>query len=277
MQNHPWKNKVAVITGAGSGIGRAISRQLARRGCHISLVDVDQAGLDETKTTLQSCQGKFTTHRIDVSDKAQMQLLPDMVIAEHGQVDMIFNNAGITIEKPFNSHSIEEWELMIGINIWGVIYGCKYFLPYLKQRPEAFIINTSSLAGFLGIPTQSSYCLTKAAVKVLSESLWAELKGENISVTSVYPGAVKTNIFKTIMEHSEDRVSAKKMFDLVDKYAMDADKAALKIVKAVEKKRPRVIVGADSRSVELIKRFFPVMPHRLFAWGFSRKFPQSKD
>ncbi|PIE04831.1 MAG: SDR family oxidoreductase, partial [Spirochaetales bacterium] len=167
MQNHPWKNKVAVITGAGSGIGRAISRQLARRGCHISLVDVDQTGLDETKTKLQSCQGKFTTHRIDVSDKAQMQLLPDMVIAEHGQVDMIFNNAGITIEKPFNSHSIEEWELMIGINIWGVIYGCKYFLPYLKQRPEAFIINTSSLAGFLGIPTQSSYCLTKAAVKVL--------------------------------------------------------------------------------------------------------------
>jgi hypothetical protein len=269
--HHPWNNKVAVVTGAGSGIGRAVSKQLAKRGCHIALVDVNMAGLEETQALLQTYPGTWSVHQVDVTNQEQMENLPEQVIAIHGQVDMIFNNAGITIEKTFESLSIKEWELMMGINIWGVIYGCKFFLPHLKQRPEAFIVNTSSLAGFLGIPTQSSYCVTKAAVKALSESLWAELKSSNISVTSVHPGAIKTNIFNAAMEHSDDVEAAKKMFDLVEKFAMDVDKAAAKIVRAVEKKQQRVIIGMDSGAVEVLKRLFPVSIHSLFAWGFKQQ------
>lgn len=263
-----WNKKVAVITGGASGIGRAVAKHLIEKGCHLALVDVNQQALEETQKEFSRFARHVSIHRVDVTDKAQMQALPEEVIKEHGQVDILFNNAGITIDKSFDAHTIEDWELIVGINLWGVIYGSKFFMPYLKQRPEAFIINTSSLAGFVGIPTQSSYCATKAAVRALSESLYAEYKCHNIHVVSVHPGAIRTNIFQKAIEMSEDPDAAKQMFDLVSKTAMEPDKAAAKIVKAAMKKKQRVIVGIDSRLVEIAKRLMPVLIHKLFDWGF---------
>jgi hypothetical protein len=264
-------NKVAVVTGAGSGIGRAVAKKLAMKGCHVALVDIQQQGLDETLQLLSIYSGKFSVHIVDVTKEEQMAALPQAVIDQHSHIDIIFNNAGTTIDRSFAAHSIKDWQFIINLNLWGVIYGCHYFLPHLLQRPEAYIVNTSSLAGFLGIPTQSSYCVTKAAVKALSESLYAEYKMHNVHVMSVHPGAIKTNIFNAAIEHAEDKEASQKLFALVSKVAMDADKAAAKIVNAMEKKKQRVIVGFDSKIVEVVKRLFPVFIHKVAAWAFKKR------
>lgn len=272
---HPWHQKVAVITGAGSGIGQAIALRLAELGCHIALIDISERGLLETQEKLSHHSGDYSTHVIDVTNKEQMQSLPQSVLARHGQVDILFNNAGITIEKSFSTHSIEEWEQVIGINLWGVIYGCKYFMPALEQQSEAYIINTSSLAGFLGMPNQTSYCATKAAVKALSESLYAECKVKNIHVVSVHPGAINTSLFDFATQHSDNPEASKKMFDRIRRFAMQPELAATKIITAAEKKQQRVVIGIDAHLIEMAKRLMPVSMHRLFSWGFRRRYQSS--
>ena len=266
-----WPNKVTVITGAGSGIGQAVTRHIAAKGGNIALVDVNESGLEETLKSIVHCSGKFTTHIIDVTKEDQMKALPEVVISEHKQIDVLFNNAGITIDKTFEEHSIQDWQLIVGINVWGVIYGCHYFMPYLLQRPEAHIVTTSSLAGFVGFPKQSSYCLTKAAVRALNESLYAEYKHRNVHVTSVHPGAIQTNIFNVAVQHSNNPQASQKFFDSVKKFAMPADKAAAIIVKAVEKRKQRVRVGKDAVLTDLIKRLIPVSFHKLLARLFAKQ------
>lgn len=269
---HAWKGKVAVITGAGSGIGQAIARHIAALGCDIALVDISDKGLSQTQDCLREYAGSYSAHCVDVTDKAQMAALPEKVVKQHGRIDILFNNAGITVEKSFNTHTLEDWEKVIGINLWGVIYGCKFFMPYLEQQPEAFIINTSSLAGFLGMPNQTSYCATKAAVKALSESLYAECKVKNIHVLSVHPGAINTNLFDYAVAHSDNPEASKKMFDRIKQFAMKPEVAAEKIVTAATKQQQRVVIGVDAHLVELAKRLMPVAMHRLFSWGFKRRY-----
>jgi len=268
---HAWNNKVVVITGAGSGIGQAVALHVAELGCHIALVDINEKGLVETQEKLTRFSGCYSSHVVDVTNKDQMQALPEAVIKNHGCVDVLFNNAGITINKTFNTHTLEDWEQVVGINLWGVIYGCKFFMPYLEKQTEAFIINTSSLAGFLGMPNQTSYCVTKAAVKALSEALYAECKGNNIHVISVHPGAINTKIFDFAIEHSDDQEASKKMFDKVKRFAMQPNVAAEKIIRATVKKRQRIVIGVDAHIVEIIKRLMPVAVHKLFVWGFNRR------
>ncbi len=268
---HTWNNKVVVITGAGSGIGQAVALHVAALGCHIALVDVSEKGLAKTQEKLKRFSGSYSSHVVDVTNKNHMQALPEVVIKQHGCVDVLFNNAGITINKTFNTHTLDDWEQVVGINLWGVIYGCKYFMPYLAKQTEAFIINTSSLAGFLGMPNQTSYCVTKAAVKALSEALYAECKGSDIHVLSVHPGAINTKIFDFAIEHSDDREASKEMFDKVKRFAMQPEVAAEKIIRAAVKKRQRVVIGIDAHIVDIMKRLMPVALHRLFAWGFNRQ------
>ncbi|ELT93228.1 hypothetical protein CAPTEDRAFT_141944, partial [Capitella teleta] len=156
-----FNNKVAVITGAGGGIGREMALQLAREGCHLALADVNQKGLDESVELLKPvCEKngvRVSCHIVDVTDRQRMASLPEEVINAHGAVNLLVNNAGITLQSSFEDLSIEHWELVIGINLWGVIYGTKAFLPYLKEQSKkgpdnAHIINMSSLAGFIGMP-----------------------------------------------------------------------------------------------------------------------------
>lgn len=266
-----WPNKVTVVTGAGSGIGQALVRHIAAKGGNIALVDVNEKGLDDTLQSISMHPGKFSKHIADVTNEEQIKALPEQVVAEHKQIDVLFNNAGITIDKTFEEHSIADWQKIIGINLWGVIYGCHYFLPYLLQRPEAHIANTSSLAGFVGFPKQSSYCVTKAAVRALNESLYAEYKHRNVHVTSIHPGAIQTNIFNVAVEHSMDQDASRKFFEKVKKFAMPADKAAAIIVRAVEKKKQRVRVGKDSVLTDIVKRLIPVTFHKLLANVFKKQ------
>jgi len=256
---------VAVVTGGGSGIGQALALQLAKKGCHLALVDVNRKGMQETKRQIDNKDLTVSLHVADVSDAAAMEALAGAVVKKHGQVNLLFNNAGITYAKSFEGHSLEDWEKIIGINIWGMIYGCHFFLPHLKEQAgKAHIINLSSMVAFMGPPEQTSYSATKSAVKGFSESLWAELHGEGVGVTVVHPGAIRTNIMAEALKSAEDQDTFAKTKALVDKMAMPVDKAAKKILKAVRQDKMRVVVGTDAVLFDSVKRILPDQVHKMF-------------
>ena len=264
-----FKNKTAVITGAGGGIGGALAKALAKRGCHLALVDYNTDMLEKTRGALSQTGVKLSSHIADVTDKKRMAALPEEIIAEHGSehghIDLLINNAGITLQKSFDTHSIEDWERIVNLNFWGVLYGCKFFKPYLEKSAEAHVVNMSSMTGMLGLPAQSSYCATKAAVKGLSESLWAEWGAAGIGVTSVHPGAIKTDMMQATLKDSDDLTAAKKNMEMVAKIGMAPDMAAEKILRAVQKKKMKVLVGKDAVIMDMMKRFTPGLIHGLFS------------
>jgi hypothetical protein len=237
-------------------------------GCRLALVDIDPVGLEETRRLLGGAP--VSTHVASVRDRERMAALPAEIHAEHGAIHLLFNNAGVTINESFEDTSIERLELVIGVNLWGVLYGCHYFLPYLKQAGGAHIVNTSSMAAFLGLPNQASYSLTKAAVKSLSESLHVELAGSRIGVTSIHPGAIKTNILKAAARYGGDAVQTAQMEALVQRFGMAPEKLAARVVRAVKRNRMRQRIGIDSYLMEWAKRLLPVAIHAPFRWAFAR-------
>jgi short-subunit dehydrogenase len=265
MAVRTFRDRVAVVTGAGSGIGQALACQLAGRGCDLALVDISGEGLRETRERVADSGREISLHTADVSDRFAMADLADDVVAAHGKVNLLFNNAGITYARTFEGHSLDDWERIIGINLWGCIHGCHFFLPHLKkQAGDAHIVNLSSMVAFAGPPQQTSYTATKSAIKGFSESLWAELHGEGIGVTVALPGAIKTHIMDEALKTAEDPELFSRTKNLVDKMAMPVDKAVKKILKAVSKDRMRVVIGADARFLEGAKRSAPDQIHKLF-------------
>ena len=267
-----FHSKVAVITGAGSGIGRALACAFAEQGCQLALVDVNAAALQETADTLARITDKrISTHLCDVADREAMKALPATIEQQHGAIHLLFNNAGVTINKTFEQNTEADIDFVMGINLWGVLYGCYYFLPYLKKQDEAHIINTSSLAGYLGMPNQSTYCLTKAAVKSLSETLRVELAHYQIGVTSIHPGTIRTNILRSAAGKSgSNMATTNKLAGLMERYGMPPEKLAKKVVHAVQKNKMQVRVGFDSYLGDWLKRLFPSAIHRPFQWGFGK-------
>lgn len=272
LQGNSLQNKVAAITGAGAGIGRALAIGLARQGCHLALADVNETGLKESETLLAPYGVKVSLHVVDVRDFSQVERFAGECIAAHGQVNLVINNAGITLQKQFSNHSLEDWHRVIDINLYGVIHGCKAFLPHLQSN-NGHIVNMSSMAGFMGLPVQASYCATKAAVRALSETLWTELKPLGIGVTCVHPGAIKTDIMQRTLQESDDIESATKAMDMAMRFAMPVDVAAEKIIQAVKANRQRVLIGLDSRVFEMIKRLLPSLSQRIMAYLVSRMRP----
>lgn len=266
--------KVAVITGAGSGIGRALAKAFAAEGCHLALVDINDSGLQETQTQINqqiATPITITRHTCNVADADAVKTLAQEIHQQQGAIHLLFNNAGITINKSFEDSSLQDLERVFGVNLWGVLYGCYYFLPYLKQQSEAHIINTSSLAGFMGMPNQAGYCASKAAVKSLSETLFAELAVHNIHVTSIHPGTISTSILRTAADSSgKNANTTHKMANLMERYGKSPDKLAQKVVKAVKKNRMQVRIGIDSYLGDVFKRLLPQVIHLPFRWGFKK-------
>jgi short-subunit dehydrogenase len=186
--------------------------------------------------------------------------LPAAVLAAHGKVNLLVNNAGITYQKFFATHTVQDWEKVVGINWWGVLYGCHYFLPALRiaaQQDGAHIVNMSSMAAWAGLPSQSSYCATKAAVRSLSEAMWAELGKDHIGVTSVHPGAIRTDMILATLQDSDDTEVARRNYRLVQKVGVTPEYAASRIIAAVRKNRMRVRIGTDAVLLDILKRLFP--------------------
>ena len=249
-----FNDKVAVITGAGSGIGRAMALQLAASGSHLALADIDDAGLEGTVKLLPESTSCIT-FQLDVADRAAYQAFVQQVIADYQQVDIVINNAGIVRLHSIGQGTYEDYEKTLAINLFGVLHGCKEFIPYLKQRPEAWLSNISSIAGLAGVANYSSYNTSKFAVRGLTESLRSELRETNVNVSCVHPGGVRTNIHK-LGVFSEDSVeTAKSLNKMMD--AMTAEKAADQILVGMAKGKRRILVGRDVKALDLITRLMP--------------------
>ncbi len=246
--------RVAVVTGAGSGIGRAICVELAGRGVDIALVDIDENRLSDVRSAVEDLGRKCTAHAVDVSCREQMAGLPGQVIAQHGAVHILVNNAGVSVNLPFADQSVEDLEWITGINYWGVLYGCKFFLPHLQQADEAHIVNMSSSAGFTGMKGQASYSATKFAVRGFSECLYIELARSKVGITCVHPGTVATNILEAARMEPAHKKKMLKTF----RYATPPETAARIIVRAIERNRFSSVFCVDSRVLHFMKRIAPI-------------------
>ena len=275
-----FSNKVAVITGAGSGMGRYLAILLARAGANIAACEINKTSLAETVALLKDYQVKVTSHILDVADKAAIEALPEQVIAEHGAVDMVFNNAGVTIDSTFENMSEDDWDWVFNINLQGVINSSRAFLPHLKQRPEAALINTSSIFGMIALERQSVYHTAKFAVRGFTESLAKELKSSSVQVHCVHPGHIGTNIVtNSRMNQSEE--SAGSLQRLVGKVmglgnskeelaafflnnGMHPSRASQIILNGVRKNRSRIMVGTDAKLMDIAQRLTPMHYEKLF-------------
>jgi len=261
---------VAVITGAGSGMGRCLAQQLAAKGAALALADIKQDGLDATVASLGNARGKVTTHIVNVAEEKQVSAFADAVQREHGRATVLFNNAGVALLGHLEEISLEQFRWLMDINFWGVVYGCTYFLPLLKKEKRAHIVNTSSLLGLFGASGQGAYCASKFAVRGYTESLHHELLGTSVGVTCVHPGFVRTAIAESA--RVGDRASSTLRQESLARYdkvvRTDAPTAAAKILRAVELNKPRVLIGVDAYITDIWQRLKPASYWGLLAKQF---------
>jgi butyryl-CoA dehydrogenase len=253
-----FAGRVAAITGAGSGIGRALARDLSARGAHLALCDIDEVGLAETVTLCEGRSVKVTSQRVDVADRAAVYAWADQVVADHGTVNLVINNAGVALGATIDSMSYDDFEWLMGINFWGVVHGTKAFLPHLKVAGEGHIVNLSSVFGLISVPTQSAYNAAKFGVRGFTDALRIELEIEKcgVSCTTVHPGGIKTNIVRNArMDPSAEALGGGEDPEEFDRIAKTTpEKAAAQILTAVEKNKRRVLVGPDAKAIDLLSR-----------------------
>jgi short-subunit dehydrogenase len=255
----PIRNGVAVITGAGSGIGRALSLALAERQCHLALADRDAAGLAETAAQARGHGIRVSEHVFDVSDRAALQHFPDGVLAQHGRASVLVNNAGVALAGRFEDVGIDDIEWLFDIDFWAPVRLCKVFLPVLKREPAAQIVNISSLFGIIAVPGQAAYSAAKFALRGFSEALRHELAETSVGVSIVHPGGIKTSIATSA--RVPDAVATATFESERARFAqflkMPPEEAASIILAGIERRAPRILVGSDARRGDLIQRLFP--------------------
>jgi NAD(P)-dependent dehydrogenase (short-subunit alcohol dehydrogenase family) len=261
------KDRTAVVTGAASGIGRAIAISLARRGCDLALADVNEEKLLETQQLVSGVDVRVSLHRVDVADREAVMNFPQAVAAEHAGVDVLVNNAGVALGGTFDEVSEEDFEWLFSINFWGVVRMTRAFLPLLKKSDDARLVNLSSLYGLIAPPGQTAYSASKFAVRGFSNALRHELAGSRIGVTVVHPGGVATSIVENARvakgasaeRIAQRRAAAKRALRLPPAVAGEI------IVKGIERRAVRVIVGSDAKVISLLERLAPVSYWKILA------------
>jgi NADP-dependent 3-hydroxy acid dehydrogenase YdfG len=269
------KGKVAVITGAGSGIGRALAYDLARRGAKLAISDVDVKGLAETARHARVIGARVHEQRLDVTDRAAVLTYADTVAAEYGTVNIVINNAGIAFSGDVEEMTFAQIERVMDVDFWGVVNGTKAFLPYLIESGEGHVVNISSLFGLLSIPSQSAYNAAKFAVRGFTEALRQEmiLAGHPVEVTCVHPGGIKTAIARNAgVVDGKDAAKLAEFFDT--RLAKTSPESAAKsILRAVIGNRPRAVVGLDAKVLDLFVRAVGPAYQRIFSLVSSRIMP----
>lgn len=251
------KDKVFVVTGGGNGIGREVVLGLLRRGAKVAAVDVRAESLAETARLAGSSEPRLTSHVLDLSDRDAVMALPEEVVAAHGQVDGLLNIAGIIQQfVPFAELDWAEVEKVLNVNLWGVLHTTKAFLPLLLQQPQACVVNVSSMGGFVPVPGQTIYGASKAAVKLFTEGLYAEMRGTGVAVTVVFPGGVATDITTNsgiaMPAGAEAAASEENSFPTTT-----PQEAAEQIIAGVDQGSYRVVIGKDARMMDKFSRLAP--------------------
>jgi NAD(P)-dependent dehydrogenase (short-subunit alcohol dehydrogenase family) len=261
---------VAVITGAGSGMGRCLAQQLARKGASLALADVNEEGLHATVRQLGKARSKVTEHIVNVAEEQQVREFAAQVAREHGRATVLFNNAGVALLGHLEEISLDQFRWLMGINFWGVVYGCTYFLALLKKEKRAHIVNTSSLLGIFGAAGQGAYCASKFAVRGYTESLHHELLGTGVGVTCVHPGFVRTAIAENarVGQGASSTLRGESLARYDKVVRTDAPTAAAKILRAVELNKPRVLIGPDAYFADVWQRLKPASYWNLIAKQF---------
>jgi NAD(P)-dependent dehydrogenase (short-subunit alcohol dehydrogenase family) len=254
------KTSVIVITGAASGIGRALAIRVAKEGvAGVAISDWNQAGLLETAAEIGKLGVPVSSHVIDVSKLDQVQQFADEVVERHGRATHLINNAGVGLFGTFEHVSIGDIEWLMGVNFWGVVYGCKVFLPTLLEQDEAHIVNISSVFGFIAPEEQTAYCASKFAVRGFTESLRHEYRDTNLHVACVHPGGILTDIARNskLGENTPEewKQQGAKFFDRVARTT--PEEAAEAILRGIERKDPRILIGNDAKQISAISRLFP--------------------
>ena len=272
-----FRDRVAVVTGAGSGIGRALATALAREGAVLALSDVNEAALAATAEAVRGLGARVATDRVDVADRAAVHAWADRVVAAHGRVHLVVNNAGVGLAVRIADMSYEDLEWLFGINFWGVVHGTKAFLPHLRRAEEGHVVNVSSLFGIIAVPGQAAYNAAKFAVRGFTECLRQELELERstVSATCVHPGGIKTNIARSARMPVETpggptRAERDAEFDRIARTT--ADQAAARILAGVRRNARRVLIGPDAHAIDLMQRLLPTAYQKL-AVAFARRSP----
>jgi butyryl-CoA dehydrogenase len=265
-----FENRVFAITGAASGIGRALSLQLTQHGAKIAAADLNDAGLAELQKEISALGGECFSFSLDVSQQDDFANFANATKEHFGQVDGIINNAGVTLVSSVSDMARSDFEWLMNINFWGVVNGCDAFLPYLRESDDAHIVNISSLFGLLSIPLQSAYNASKFAVRGYTEALKMEMAGTPINVSSVHPGGIKTSIAKNSRVNESSLKNGKvRLLKEFDKAAItSAEEAANIIINGMLKNQRRIIVGKDARWMDRIVRLFPASYEKIL--GFEK-------
>lgn len=266
------REKVAVLTGAGGGIGRALALLMAEQGCHLALVDINPAPLEETAILARAHGIRVSEHPMDVSRREAIAELPDAVLTEHGQVDLLINNAGVALGGHFEQVSTENFDWLMAINFDAVVCMTRAFLPLLRERPAARIVNVSSLFGLITPAGQTAYCASKFAVRGFSHALRLELQETSVGVTVVHPGGIATGIAASarLPDGVTDTEKDREMARVNKLLRMPPSRAADIILDGIRNDRARVLVGNDARLLAWLERLMPVNYWRLIP-GLARK------
>lgn len=255
---HYLNGKIAVITGAGSGIGRALAIQMNEAGCRLYLSDINADSLQETRGMLARQDVPAHVQILDVADKGTVYAWADRIAAAESHVDIVINNAGVALLSLVEDNQYEDFEWLMGINFWGVVYGTQAFLPLLRRATQGHLVNLSSVFGLISVPTQSAYNAAKFAVRGYTEALRQEMAGSSIHVCCVHPGGIKTNIAQAA-RGGDPAISAEERGNEFRKLARTTpEDAARKIIDAIERRRKRLLIGGDAAVISLLTRLFPV-------------------
>lgn len=263
------RGKTAVITGAASGIGRATAVALAREGARVAAVDLDRAGLAETSSRIAAIGGEVTTYLIDVASRDAVYAFAQEVESAYGGADIVINNAGVAQVASVEELAYEDFEWVMNIDFWGMVYGTKAFLPQLRAKGQGHIVNVSSVFGLFSVPTQAAYNSAKFAVRGFTEALRHEMRGSGIAVSCVHPGGIKTNIMRNARflqsVQTTVREEAATGFDRLARTT--PERAAEVIISGIKKNKGRILIGPDAKVLDLIQRLMPASYGRILFRG----------